>query len=76
MRVWVIHREPKPQKSPGLDTGARPFKKKMFSAVVDSLFDPSFQVFRDPRQHDAPDAIQGLDGHREHSSTGALCKAE
>jgi hypothetical protein len=48
----------------------------MFSAVVDSLFDPSFQVFRDPRQHDAPDAIQGLDGHREHSSTGALCKAE
>jgi hypothetical protein len=37
------------QKSPGLDTGALPFEEENVLAVADSLFDPSFHFFRDPR---------------------------
>jgi hypothetical protein len=32
-----------------LDTGALPFEEENVLAVADSLFDPSFHFFRDPR---------------------------
>jgi hypothetical protein len=37
------------RKSPGLDTGALPFEEEDVLAVADSLLDPSFHFFCDPR---------------------------